>query len=107
MPITPPGPMHVVILNQTFHPDVAATGQLMWDLARHLSDRGHTVTVLTSRQFYGTDRLHDLAFERIGNIEIRRLRGTAFGKRTAVGRVLDFASFYAAAAAALVRGPAP
>lgn len=100
-------PAHILILNQTFYPDVASTGQLMWDLARHLDARGHRVSVLTSRQFYGTDKLHDLAEERIGNIHITRLRGTAFGKGNILGRLSDFASFYAAAALSLVKMEQP
>ena len=39
--------MHVLILNQTFYPDIAATAQHMWDLAQYLVKRGHEVTVLT------------------------------------------------------------
>ncbi len=99
--------MHVLILNQTFYPDVAATGQLMWDLARHLERRGHRITAVTSRNFYGTTRQHDLAHEWIGDIEIHRLGGTALGKRNLLSRLLDFASFYLAAARHLQNHPLP
>ncbi|CAA9421776.1 MAG: hypothetical protein AVDCRST_MAG64-2931 [uncultured Phycisphaerae bacterium] len=94
--------MRVLILNQTFHPDTAATAQLMWDLARHLDTAGHGVSVITSRAFYGTDRLHDTARERYGSaIDVRRVGGTHFGKSSRLGvagRLSDFGSFYAAAA---------
>ena len=53
--------MHVLLLNQTFHPDVAATAQHLWDLARHLTAHGHRVSVVTARTYYGTDRQHALA----------------------------------------------
>ena len=99
--------MHVLILNQTFHPDVAATGQLMWDLARHLVARGDRVTVATSRSFYGTDRRHEHAYENIEGVEIHRLGGTAFGKRNIAGRLSDFASFYLAAGRFLQSRPLP
>jgi glycosyltransferase involved in cell wall biosynthesis len=99
--------MNILILNQTFHPDVASTGQLMWDLARHLTAAGHTVKILTSRQYYGTDRLHDLAEETLQGIHIKRVRGTAFGKKNILGRLSDFATFYLAAALELLRGEKP
>ncbi|HLL90033.1 MAG TPA: glycosyltransferase family 4 protein [Tepidisphaeraceae bacterium] len=99
--------MHVLILNQTFHPDVASTGQLMWDLARHLRDAGHRVTVVTSRNFYGTNRRHDRAIDDYGGIVVHRVGGTALGKRSTLARLLDFASFYAAAGVKLYREPAP
>jgi glycosyltransferase involved in cell wall biosynthesis len=99
--------MHVVILNQTFHPDVAATGQLMWDVARHLRQSGHRVTALTSRGFYGTQRLHERARETIDGVEIIRVGGTALGKVSHLARLADFASFYAAAGLRLSRIPRP
>ncbi|MDP9175224.1 MAG: glycosyltransferase family 4 protein [Planctomycetota bacterium] len=95
--------MHVVILNQTFHPDVAATGQLMWDVARHLQQSGNRVTALTSRGFYGTQQLHPSKRERLDGIEIIRVGGTALGKKSLPARLADFASFYAAAALQLSR----
>ncbi|HEV2293757.1 MAG TPA: glycosyltransferase family 4 protein [Tepidisphaeraceae bacterium] len=99
--------MHVLILNQTFYPDVAATAQHMWDLARHLDRHGHRVTALASRTLYGTDRPAGPAHERIGAIEIHRVRGTGLGKRSLAARATDFASFYAAAGAKLQQLPAP
>jgi colanic acid biosynthesis glycosyl transferase WcaI len=89
--------MHILILNQTFHPDVAATGQLMWDLARHLARNGHRVSAVASRNYYGTDRRLSTAYEKIEGVEIHRLGGRAFGKASHLGRLADFASFYGAA----------
>jgi glycosyltransferase involved in cell wall biosynthesis len=93
--------MHILILNQTFHPDVAATAQLMWDLAQHLSHSGHRVSAITSQTIYGTDQRLDRPFERIGNIEIHRVPQTAFGKKHLPGRMADFLSFYLSAFAKL------
>ncbi len=94
--------MHVLILNQTFHPDTAATAQHMWDLAQDLDGRGHRVTVLTSRFYYGTTQSIGAAFERYGRaIEVHRVGGTRFGKKSRLGllgRMSDFASFYVSAA---------
>jgi glycosyltransferase involved in cell wall biosynthesis len=103
--------MHVLILNQTFHPDTAATAQHMWDLARHLDRRGDTVTVVSSRVYYGTDRRHENAFDRYGaHITVERVAGTRFGKNSRaglIGRALDFLSFYVAAGAKLRSLPTP
>lgn len=79
----------------------------MWDLAQHLQRAGHTVRVLTSRQFYGTDRLHELVEETIDGIHVKRVRGTAFGKKNILGRLSDFATFYLAAAYDLLRAEKP
>src|SRR3954464_1844395 len=103
--------MHVLILNQTFHPDTAATAQLMWDLAQHLADGGHRVEVVTSRVFYGSDRLHERAEETLAErIHVHRVAGTRFGKSSRfglLGRLSDFALFYLAAARKLVELPTP
>jgi glycosyltransferase involved in cell wall biosynthesis len=99
--------MHVLILNQTFHPDTAATAQLMWDLARHLDASGHRVTAITSRHHYGTDRRHECPRQTIGNIEIRRVRTTGLGKGSLLRRMGDFASFYLSAAIEMQRIEAP
>lgn len=99
--------MRVLILNQTFYPDVAATAQLMWDLARYLEARGHQVTALTSRNLYGTNQQIEKAFERIGNIEIHRAGGTRFGKSSLLGRASDFGSFYVTAGRKLTQLPVP
>jgi colanic acid biosynthesis glycosyl transferase WcaI len=90
--------MRILILNQAFYPDAAATAQHAWDLARYLVGEGHQVTALTSRNVYGTDRPIGEAFERIGSVAIHRVGGTAFGKHDMLGRLADAASFYLAAA---------
>ena len=47
------GPMKVLLLNQVFWPDVAATAQHGHDLGRYLAERGERVTALASRSLYG------------------------------------------------------
>src|SRR5437588_6430815 len=44
--------MKILLLNQAFHPDVVASGQHLTDLALALVQRGHAVTVVTSRRAY-------------------------------------------------------
>lgn len=86
--------VNVLILNQTFHPDVAATAQHMWDLARHLERSGHRVDVITSIAFYGSNRRHELAEESYGNIHVHRVGQTSLGKKSLLRRLADFGSFY-------------
>jgi len=95
--------MHFVLINQCYHPDTASTGQILHDLAGYLEGVGHRVTVVTSRQRYGTDQLLPVGDEVVGGTSVRRLRGTRFGKRTFPGRVADFVSFYGVAAGELLK----
>ena len=99
--------MRILILNQTFYPDVAATAQHMWDLARRLRAAGHEVTAIASRNVYGSAKTGFPARETTGGIQIIRVGGTALGKRTALHRMADFASFYLGAGWKLLRVPAP
>lgn len=99
--------MHVMILNQTFYPDVAATAQHMWDLARHLDDSGHHVTAITSQSVYGSSERFSETHQRIRNITIHRVRQTAFGKVHTLGRMADFLSFYVSAFWKMNSLPAP
>lgn len=99
--------MHVLILNQTFHPDIAATAQLMWDLALHLDSHGHRVSVITSRTVYGSTQQLGQPYERHRNIEIHRVPQTRFGKKHLPGRMADFLSFYISAFHKLQHIPRP
>jgi glycosyltransferase involved in cell wall biosynthesis len=49
----PAKPLHIVLLNQAFYPDVVATAQMGKDLADSLVRRGHKVTAVASRSIYG------------------------------------------------------
>lgn len=87
--------MHLVIINQVYAPDMAATAQLLAELAPGLVARGHEVTVVAS----GTraDR------EVIDGVEVLRVPATRLGKKTILHRAADYASFYAGAFGALAR----
>ncbi|MCP4067426.1 MAG: glycosyltransferase family 4 protein, partial [Phycisphaeraceae bacterium] len=45
--------MRILLINQVFYPDVAATAQHGHDLARDLVRNGHEVTAIASRSIYG------------------------------------------------------
>jgi len=97
--------MHVLLINQTYYPDVAATAQHAHDLARHLAGRGHRVSVIASRSIYGRRGSNLPARETVEGIEIHRVGMSLFGKSRLILRVIDFALFYmlAAARALLIR----
>ncbi|MHC4989536.1 MAG: glycosyltransferase family 4 protein [Planctomycetota bacterium] len=90
--------MRVLLLNQVFYPDVAATAQHAHDLARHLVDHGHEVHVITSRSLYGQRGAALPAHEIVDGIEVHRVGRSLFGKAGILARVTDFALFFVAAA---------
>src|SRR5262245_45395406 len=92
----------ICFVNRYFYPDVAATGQLLADLAFDVAERGHNVKVITSRQRYedSTARLPPREFVR--GLEVIRVWTPRFGRARLLGRALDYVGFYAAAGAALL-----
>ena len=86
--------MHVVLLNQPFYPDVAATAQMAKDLADHLVAKGWKVTAVCSRSIYGQQGATLPKRETIDGIEIRRVGSNIFGKKGIAARLADFGLFY-------------
>jgi glycosyltransferase involved in cell wall biosynthesis len=84
--------MKVTLLNQCFYPDVVATGQHLTDLAEALAERGHQVTVITSRRGYDDPQLRFAKRELWQGIDIVRLPSSAFGKTARWRRAVDFAT---------------
>jgi glycosyltransferase involved in cell wall biosynthesis len=85
--------MRITLINQTFYPDVAATGQHLADLAAHLAERGHEVRVVTSRRAYDDPGKVFPKQETWRGVRILRVFATGFGKRARWRRAADFASF--------------
>lgn len=90
--------MHIVLLNQAFHPDVVATAQMSKDLADALVARGHTVTAVASRSIYGKSGAVLPKSEVVDGIQVRRVGFSLFGKASIAARIADFALFYVLAA---------
>lgn len=92
----------ICFVNRYFYPDVAATSQLLADLAFDVAEGGHNVKVITSRQRYedSTARLPPREFVR--GLEIIRVWTPRFGRARLLGRTLDYVGFYVAAGAALL-----
>lgn len=83
--------MRVLLLNQFFWPDSAATSQLLTDLARDLAAAGHQVHVICGGTYAATKA------EDMPPVTIHRVKGVRFSRGTA-GRILSYATFYLGAA---------
>lgn len=97
--------MKILLINQFYKPDVAATGQLLADLAEELAHRGHDVHVLCSRRSYsGGNEIYE-AKEILNGVNIHRVKATGYGRKHSVGRIIDYLSFYLFAAWRALRLP--
>ena len=80
--------MKILLLNQFFWPDSAATSQLLTDLARGLAARGHEVFVICADSGYALE-----AADEPPPVQIHRVKSLRF-VRGKLGRLLSYASFY-------------
>ncbi len=94
----------LLFVNQHYWPDVAATGQILTDLAEHLAARGFEVDVLTGRGRYVSGDLEAPAEEVRNGVRIRRLISTSFGRSSHLGRIADYAGYYLGALRTLLAG---
>jgi colanic acid biosynthesis glycosyl transferase WcaI len=85
--------LKILLLNQTFYPDVASTAQHLADLAVELAARGHEVSVVTSRHAYDDPKERFAGNQTWRGVRIMRVGSTAFGKNANWRRALDCASF--------------
>jgi colanic acid biosynthesis glycosyl transferase WcaI len=97
--------LKILLLNQTFHPDVMASAQYLTQLACALAERRHEVTVVTSRRAYDQPATQFPAQETWRGIKIHRVASTAFGKGAKWRRAADFASFIVSCCARLALLP--
>jgi len=79
-----------MIINQSFWPDVVATAQQAYDLARYLTGHGNCVSVLTSRSLHGKQGASLPALEVVDGVEIHRVSHNLFDKRGLLTRALDY-----------------
>jgi colanic acid biosynthesis glycosyl transferase WcaI len=85
--------LRVLLLNQCFYPDVAATGQYLTDLAVELVKRGDSVTVIASDRGYDDPSKRFSRRETWRGIEIIRIRSLTPVKGKRWRRALNFGSF--------------
>ncbi len=97
--------MKILMINQAFYPDVAATAQHGHDLARYLTSKGHQVTAIASPSLYGESGASLPRRETVDGIDIRRVGVSYFGKTGMLARVVDYLYFYVVAALLALRLP--
>ena len=93
--------MQVLLINQFFWPDTAATGQLLTDVAREIDPESHAVAVLCGKSVYG-------AVDSVSPppVKIVQCAGLAFS-RGKFGRVVSYAAFLLGAMVKGIRTPKP
>jgi colanic acid biosynthesis glycosyl transferase WcaI len=84
--------MRILLINQFFWPDQAATSQMLGDLAQGLADRGHEVHAICSDAGYSK-----AATCAAPPVTIHRIKCLPF-MRGRIGRILCYLSFYIGAA---------
>src|SRR5438552_1636426 len=87
--------MRILLLNQTFYPDVASSAQHASDLAAILAERGHDVTVVCGRRAYDNAGEQYSAREVWRGVQIRRIASLGLGKTARWRRAADFGSYLA------------
>ena len=95
----------VLFVNQHYWPDVAATAQHLTDLAEHLAGDGFDVSVLCGQGAYAAGALGSPAEETRNGVRVSRVRTTSFGRARHLGRIADYAAFYAQVLGRLLAGP--
>lgn len=92
-------PLHVLLLNEYFPPDTAATANNAALVVHALAERHH-VTVLGGRPSYDPVERHRFYFfnrQREGNLVIERVGSTAFSRLRMKGRLANYLSYLALA----------
>ena len=89
--------MQILFINQTYAPDVAASAQLLEDMARQFADAGHEVAIVTSRSLYGQAGTMLPRYELRDGVHVHRVGIAKFGKSSLAARIFDAAVFYLAA----------
>lgn len=101
--LRPSRPPSIVFLNRFYWPDVAATGQMLTDLAEDLTALGWDVTVVTSAGDYRGNAGRLPRDETRAGVRIVRITGTRFGRHRLAGRLLDYVSYLGGAMVRVLR----
>ena len=91
----------ILAISQVYPPDPASLGQHMSDAARALARRGHNVTVFTANRGYADSTQRYRSRESSGDVQVRRLPLSSFGKGSIFARLAGALGFVAQV---LVRG---
>ena len=99
--------MRILLLNQYYAPDEAATAQVLADLGTALAAEGNSVTAICcDRSYADRSRKYPLR-EEVDGVRVKRIRTTGFGRSSAAGRSMDYFSFVAGAILAMLRMKRP
>jgi len=90
--------MRLLLLNQFYPPDTAATGQLLADVARVLVRDGHEVHVVCSRGGYAGGTVAGASRRDADGVRVHRVSASNRGRLRAADRLLAWGSYYALAA---------
>ncbi len=82
----------ILFINQHYHPDIAATGQLLRDIAEDLAAQGFVVTVLTGPPLY--TRVKAPWREVLRGVRVVRTRSFAFRSLRLPAKLLNWISYY-------------
>lgn len=85
--------LKVIIITQYFYPDIAATGQLLTELAEDLQKFGCDVLVYTAQPTYG-EKYMALRNEVYKGIKIYRVISSKMNKDLKIGRILNSMTFF-------------
>jgi colanic acid biosynthesis glycosyl transferase WcaI len=93
--------MTILLINQFFWPDSAATSQLLTDLAIGLMERGHKVHVICAQGGYAPDHIGEPPA-----VDVHRIKCLRF-VRGSLGRLGSYASFFLGTSWRSLRVPRP
>ena len=85
--------MKLVFINQYFPPDAAPTGLMLEDVAAQLTEQGHEVTVICARGGYAESSCNDTSDDE-KQYRVVRIGATGIGRKTFLGKLVDYAGFY-------------
>jgi glycosyltransferase involved in cell wall biosynthesis len=83
----------ILVISQVYWPDSSSVSQHLTDLAEDLVERGHDVQVISSRRGYENPSIRYEKEQVHKGVRVRRIWHTGFGKKSVIGRILDFLSF--------------
>lgn len=89
------GPLpHLLVINQYYEPDIAATGVLLAQLCEGLAEQGFTVTVVTGQPSYTDAGVVAPTFEVVNGVEIHRIAlGKSLGRTSMRSRLFGYFKF--------------
>jgi colanic acid biosynthesis glycosyl transferase WcaI len=85
--------LKILAISQVYYPDTASVSQHLTDLLENLSNKGHDVTVFSSKRDYENSKINYPKYELINNVKIHRITNTGFGKKNKISRLIDFFTF--------------